>query len=159
MPLPTTLAAAGLGWAAGMRSMTAPAALAHVLSDRFGAPRRQPARLLASDRVAGLLKLAAAGEVVGDKMPFAPDRTSALPLGGRLGAGLLVGAAVAAARRESPWWPAVVGGAAAVASSFAMVRVRKALPEALGVPDLPVALAEDAAAAALGLTVARAAFS
>lgn len=153
----TFLATAGLGVAAGMRSMTAPAALAHVLSRRTLRPDGQPARLLASPRVAGLARLAAAGEYVGDKMPFAPDRTDALPLGGRIGSGALVGAAAAAARRESLVLGAVVGAAAAVAGSFAMVRVRKALPGALGVPDLPVALAEDAAAVALALVSARAA--
>lgn len=157
MSLSTPLTAAGLGWAAGMRSMTAPAALAHVLAGRFVRPGRQPARLLASGRVAGLLKLAAAGEYVGDKMPFAPDRTAPLPLGGRIGAGALVGAAVAVARRESPWGPAAVGAAAAVASSYAMMSARKALPEALGVPDLPVALAEDALALVLAVATARAA--
>lgn len=155
MTLPTTLAAAGLGWTAGMRSMTAPAALAHVLADGLR-PRRQPARFLGSDRVARLLALAASGELVGDKLPITPARTSALPLGGRIGSGALVGAAVAAARRESVWFPALVGAAAAVASSYAMMGVRTSLPERLGVPDFPVALAEDVAAVALGVTVARA---
>jgi uncharacterized membrane protein len=153
----TFFATAGLGVAAGMRSMTAPAALAHVLSSQTFRPHDQPARLLASERVAGLAKLAAVGEWVGDKMPFVPDRTDPLPLGGRIGSGALVGAAAAAARRESLLVGAFVGAAGAVAGSFAMVRVRKALPKALGIPDLPVALAEDAAAVVLALVSARAA--
>ena len=158
MPLPTPLAAAALGAAAGMRSMTAPAALAHVLSRRLASPAAQPARALASRRVAGGLALAAAGEYVGDKMPFAPDRTAVFPLVGRLGSGALVGAAVAVARRESPWLGAAVGAGAAGAAAFAMLRVRLAVPRALGLPDLPVALAEDALALSLALAAARAAF-
>ncbi|HEX8298976.1 MAG TPA: DUF4126 family protein [Rubricoccaceae bacterium] len=153
----TFLATAGLGVAAGMRSMTAPAALAHVLSHQTIGPFRQPARLLSSERVAGLAALAAAGEFVGDKLPFTPNRTEPLPLGGRIGSGALVGAAAAAARRESLVLGALVGAAAAAAASFAMVRIRTTLPKALGVPDFPVALAEDAAAVALGLASARAA--
>ncbi|HEX8385952.1 MAG TPA: DUF4126 family protein, partial [Rubricoccaceae bacterium] len=135
----------------------APAALSHVLA-AGRRPGRQPARLLGSSGAARLLALAASGEFVGDKLPFTPNRTSALPLWGRIGSGALVGAAVAAARRESPWLPAAVGAVAGLASSYAMMRVRTAIPERLGVPDFPVALVEDVAAVTLGLTVARAAF-
>lgn len=161
MTLQTFLATAGLGWSAGMRSMTAPAALSHVLSRRPMTARfgtlPQPAALLATGTVAALSKLAAAGEYVGDKMPGAPDRTVPFVLGGRLGSGALVGAGIAAARRESLVAGALVGGAAAVASSFVMLRVRTAVPAALGVPDLPVALVEDAAAVGLALVSARSA--
>ena len=150
------LATAGLGWAAGMRSMTAPAALAHVLSDRFSTVR-QPARFLAKDAVAALSKVAAAGEFVGDKLPSTPDRTAPPVLAGRLASGALVGAGIAAARRERAWLGALVGSAAAGVSTFAMLRVRTALPEILGTSDLPVAIAEDAAAVGLALGCARAA--
>ena len=153
----TFLSIVGLGWAAGMRSMTAPAALAHVLAGRAVRPRREPARFLSSGRVAALSKLAAAGEFAGDKMPLAPDRTAPFALVGRLGSGSLVGAAVAVVNRESAVFGAAVGAAAAVASSFAMLRVRVALPAALGLPDLPVAVVEDAAAVGLALVSARAA--
>ena len=153
----TFLSTVGLGWAAGMRSMTAPAALAHVLAGRTLRPRRQPARFLSSAPAAALSKLAAAGEFVGDKLPGAPDRTAPPVLAGRFGAGALVGAAVAVANHESVLVGAAVGAAAAVASSFAMLRVRAALPGVLGTADLPVALAEDAAAVGLALVSARAA--
>ena len=144
----------GLGVVAGMRSMTAPAALAHVLAGRTVAPRDQPARFLSSERVAWLAALAAAGEFVGDKLPMTPDRTDALPLSGRLGSGALVGAAVAAATRENVVVGALVGVAGAAVGSFGFVRIRKALPGALGLPDWPVALAEDALAVSLGLAAA-----
>ena len=158
MTLQSFLATGALGWAAGMRSMTAPAALSHVLSTdatRAG----QPARFLAHGSTATLTKLAAAGELVGDKLPGAPDRTAPPVLAGRLGSGALIGAGIAAARGENVWLGALVGSAAAGVSTFVMLRVRTALPRTLGTSDLPVALAEDVAAAGLALAAARAAIS
>ncbi len=152
------LATAGLGWAAGMRSMTAPAALSHVLSDRYSTVR-QPARFLAMDSVSALSKLAAAGEVVADKLPSTPDRTAPPVLAGRIGSGVLVGAGIAAARRDRLWPGALVGAAAAVASTFVMLRVRTALPELLGTSDMPVAILEDVAAVGLALVCANRAVS
>ena len=82
MSTPTSLLAAGLGWAAGMRSMTPPAVLARTLvSQRPSIPllarrRRQPARVLGTGRAATLLTVAAAGELTADKLPVAPPRTS-----------------------------------------------------------------------------------
>ncbi len=147
----------GLGVVAGMRSMTAPAALAHVLAGRTLAPRDQPARFLSSDRVARITALAAAGEYVGDKLPMTPDRTDAFPLFGRIGSGALVGAGVASARDENVVVGALVGVAGALIGSFGGVWIRKALPGTLGLPDWPVALAEDALALSVGLASARAA--
>lgn len=137
-----------------MRSMTAPAAVSHVLSSRVVAPPHAPARWLASDRVSRLFALAAAGELVGDKTPVVPPRTDALPLLGRIGSGALVGAAVATARQESAWPAAVVGAVAAGVSSVAMMRLRGALSEALGT-DWPAAVAEDVATLALAFQTAR----
>ncbi len=149
------LATAGLGWAAGMRSMTAPAALSHVFSDRYSTVR-QPARFLTMDSVSTLSKLAAAGEVVADKLPGTPDRTAPPVLGGRLASGALVGAGIAAARRDSLWPGVLLGAAAAGLSTFVMLRVRTALPEMLGTSDMPVAILEDVAALGLALGCARA---
>ena len=117
----TFLSTLGLGVAAGMRSMTAPAALAHVLAGRTLRPQGQPARFLASSRVARVAALAAAGEFVGDKLPVTPDRTDAFPLTGRVGSGALVGAAVACATGESLAAGALVGvaGALSVATFLA----------------------------------------
>ena len=136
--------------------MTAPAAVARVLSARVVAPPEAPARWLASERVAAGLALAAAGELAGDKLPVVPPRTDAVPLSGRVGSGAIVGAAVAASRQESVWPALVVGAAAAGASSFVMMRLRGTLAEALGA-DWPVAIVEDALAVAIAVRAARAA--
>ena len=159
--LATPAYAAALGWVAGMRSMTPPALLARTLADRRGVARllgrRQPARALGSEAAQTLLPLAALGEIVADKLPMTPARTSPAALAGRLATGALAGAALAAGRREDPAASAVAGAVAAVASSFAMMALRKRAGEALDVPDPVVALAEDALAVGAGLAVVAAA--
>jgi len=156
MSAPTTALAAALGWAAGMRSMMPAAALAQALNrtrprvPQLARRRRQPAAALASDRAAALLPLAAAGELVGDKLPMTPARTDPAPLLGRIGAGALAGAAVAAARRQSPILPAAV-------SSFAMMEARRRVGDEFDLPDPAVAVVEDALAVGISVAAARAA--
>ncbi|PAP81493.1 hypothetical protein B1759_09245 [Rubrivirga sp. SAORIC476] len=163
MSTPTSLLAAGLGWAAGMRSMTPPAVLARTLvSQRPSIPllarrRRQPARVLGTDRAATLLTVAAAGELTADKLPVAPPRTSPPALFGRLASGALAGATVAAIRRQNPVLPALVGAASAVASSFVMMDLRKRVGEALDVPDPAVAVVEDVLAVAISVAASHSA--
>ena len=158
MSAPTSLLAATLGWAAGMRSMTPPAVLAHALGSRTLANRLltrrrpQPARTLGTDRAAALLTVAAAGELVVDKLPMAPPRTQAPALAGRVATGALAGAALAAARRQSPVGPAVVGAVGAFVSSFVMMEARREIGERFDVPDPAVAVVEDVLA--IGLSVA-----
>ena len=158
MSTPTPLLAAGLGWAAGMRSMTPPAVLARTLASRkpsvplLARQRRQPARALGADRAATLLTIAAAGELTADKLPVAPPRTSPPALFGRFASGALAGATVAAIRCQNPVLPVLVGAASGVASSFVMMELRKRAGEALGVPDPAVALVEDLLA--VGISVA-----
>ena len=135
-----------------MRSMSAPALLGLALGGRRRL--RQPAEALGSALVRRALVAAAAGEMVADKMPGMPARTAPPVLAGRIASGVLVGAAVAAAQR-SPLVPSAVAGAAgAVAASYAMLAVRRAAGERLGVPDATVAVAEDAMTLSLGHALA-----
>jgi uncharacterized membrane protein len=146
-----------------MRSMMPAAALAQTLNrskpsiPQFARRRRQPAAALASDRAASLLPLAAAGELVGDKLPVTPARTGPAPLLGRIGAGALAGAAVAAARRQSPILPAVVSAVSAAVSSFAMMEARRRVGDEFDLPDPAVAVVEDALAVGISVAAARAA--
>ncbi|OZC03289.1 DUF4126 family protein [Rubricoccus marinus] len=151
MDTPTALSAAALGWVAGMRSMTAPALTAAALGSR---QRQTPARQLSSPLAQRLFAFAAAGEMVGDKLPMTPSRTDAMPLAGRIGSGALVGAAVAAARGHSRIGGALVGSAAALASSFVMERARARVGEATGTPDPVVAVAEDVLTVVVGSAAA-----
>ena len=72
------LAALAIGAVTGMRSLLAPTLVSRALSERddlHGAG--EAARLLTSDAAQAVLPVLAAGELAGDKLPFAPDRTIA----------------------------------------------------------------------------------
>jgi uncharacterized membrane protein len=121
-------AAVLLGAASGLRTFSGAATLA--------AGGRLP---LSPKRRTGLM-LAAAGELIGDKLPFTPARTAALPYLGRIAAGALSGVIVA-----GPAGGIAAAGASAVATQ-AGYRSRRYLTKRRGASDLLVALLEDAVA-------------
>jgi uncharacterized membrane protein/uncharacterized protein (UPF0548 family) len=133
-----------LGATTGVRSF---AGLATVTTARghagAAAGESRLERWLAEPAVGGAVELAAAGEMVADKLPGIPPRTEPLPLLGRVAFGALVGALVGRRRQRGALVPALVGGAAAAAAAVGATRLRQALARR-GVPDLPVGLAEDA---------------
>jgi len=96
-----------------------------------------------------LLTAAAAGEVVADKTPLVPPRTSAPALGGRVLSGALCGRLLAGP------WGAVSGGLGALAGTFGAYRARAALGEATEVPDPLLGVAEDARAVAVAALATR----
>jgi uncharacterized membrane protein len=144
----------GLGVLAGMRSMTAPALLSHSLSNnptkKLGKSRL---RFMQSPTTAKVLTVMAGGELIGDKLPNAPDRTAPPILGGRIIAGALVGAATYKASGGKPLKGALLGSAAAVASTYGMLALRKYLGKATGLPDIVWGLTEDATTITSGLAL------
>jgi uncharacterized membrane protein len=92
---------------------------------------------------AGLAGTLAAGELIGDKLPFAPARIEAIPLAGRAFCGALCGWLLAARDGSARPVAAGVGASAAVASTLAGYYARKFLTHELGIPDPLIALAED----------------
>lgn len=142
--------AAGLGAISGLRSASGPA-----LISRAAARGRLPladTRLafLGSPRVSKLLAVLAAGELIGDKLPTAPSRTSLPPLLGRAASGALVGAAVFASEGRRAANGGAVGALAAVAGAFAGEQSRALAGQKTGLPDPLVALVEDAVVLAVG---------
>jgi uncharacterized membrane protein len=100
------------------------------------------------------LVVAAAGELVVDKLPTTPSRLEPSGLAGRLAMGALA-ASLFAQTRQAPWLPAAAIGAssAAIAAKIGHdVRARLAQQ----VPDAAVAVVEDELA--LGLAVAGTAY-
>ncbi len=100
-----------------------------------------------------LVQLFAGGELIADKLPFVPARTDPLPLAARAASGAAVGAALSALEGWSLWVGAALGGAAAVAGAAAGYQARRALTQDKGLPDLAVALAEDAVVVGVGRKV------
>jgi uncharacterized membrane protein len=140
-----------LGVVIGARSQLGPAVLA------WSPPRRHdpaPLRLLRTRAGRAGSGLALAGERVADKLPRTPSRLSPPVLGGRVAAGALVGA-LAAERRDpaTTGLSAAAGVLGAAGASWAGATARTTLPKRTGTPDLPWALAEDAAALGLALAL------
>jgi uncharacterized membrane protein len=141
--------AAALGVAAGMRSLVPTAALSRHLAHDPVVPANRIELLLTHPSAPRVLGLASAAEHVADKLPIIPDRTDPGPLAGRMAVGALCGAVLARRAGESVAACAVVGALAAAAATFAMHELRRALTADAGLPDFPVALAEDVGAIAL----------
>ncbi len=152
MPHPSTarlddmsilLRAAALGLATGGRSTVGLAALA-LTSERTGSWQTSRWAVRAAST-------AAAGELIGDKLPQTPSRLQPPPLAGRLVFGTL-GAAILAHReggsRSNTVLAGALGLAGAAATSWGGASWRKVAAGRLG-NDLPGALIEDAGCLAL----------
>jgi uncharacterized membrane protein len=102
-----------------------------------------PFAALGKPKVSTTLQLLMVGEMIADKMPFIPSRTSAPALSGRALSGALVGAALFTAGKRHPVSGAALGALSAVAAAYAGEKLRVRWTEKLGVPDPILALLED----------------
>jgi uncharacterized membrane protein len=126
--------AAALGAATGPRTFLAPAALA--LRGRLGDGRFGRAAKFA-------LPALALGELIGDKLSFAPPRVEGPGLVGRVASGAFSGAVVAGPRG------ARVGAAFALAATYPSQLLRAEIVERTEIPDLACAVPEDLLAASI----------
>jgi uncharacterized membrane protein len=151
-PRPAALArAAALGAASGSRSTAGVAAVA--LTSRADDTGPVASRL--GTRTGGALAtLAAAGELVADKLPGVPSRLAPPGLVPRAVSGATSAAAVARRDGHDSALPGIVGATAAVGSAVLGSRLRAAAARRLG-SDLPGAVAEDVLAGLLGWLGAR----
>jgi uncharacterized membrane protein len=137
----------------GLRSMTAPAAVCwaahlgwlHLEGTHFS--------FLASRAALVIFTLGALGELVADKLPFVPARTTAGPLIVRVLLGALCGAALTVAGSGSLVVGALLGGMGAVCGAFAGYHVRHWLVVVQKSPDLVIALLEDVVAVGGGFLI------
>jgi uncharacterized membrane protein len=143
--------AAGIGFAAGLRSMTAPAATA--LAAHLGWLKLQgsPLEFMSSSVTVGILTLFALGELVADKLPQTPNRTSLPGLVTRIATGAVSGACICIASDQPLAAGAVLGGLTGIAGAFAGHEARKRTVAALGTKDTYIAAAEDVIAISLAL--------
>jgi uncharacterized membrane protein len=139
-PLDMTTAAI-LGFIVGMRSMNPPAVIADKLVES-GANQGDPFLSMITPEVASMVKLAAVGEAVGDKLPFIPPRTDTLPLLGRIGIASILGALLSHSNERTNM--AATAGVSAIIGAHIAYYLRKRFSERLGIPSVVLGAVEDA---------------
>ncbi len=92
-------------------------------------------------------------ELVMDKLPKTPSRKTPAVFAARIVLGAFSGAALCVAAQHSPAAGALLGGLGAVAGTLGGYEARTRLVKGLRVPDLVIALLEDAVAVGGGLFI------
>jgi uncharacterized membrane protein len=153
MSAPRALA---LGAISGLRSASGPAFVSRAASRGDIDLGGTTLAFLTSPLLAKALTVMQIGEIVGDKLPATPSRTALPPLLGRAASGGLVGAAVFVSEDRSAATGAILGSTAAIAAAFAGEGLRALVGRKTGLPDLGVAVAEDAVVILVGSRASKA---
>jgi uncharacterized membrane protein len=138
-----------IGIVAGLRAMTAPAAVSIAAFTGRLALGGTPLAFLGSVYAAGVFGLLALIELVTDQLPSTPSRKVPLQFGTRLLTGALSGAAIGAAL-DALATGLVLGIAGAIAGTLGGAALRARLAAGFG-SDTPAAFTEDALAIALAV--------
>jgi uncharacterized membrane protein len=143
--------ALGIGAVAGLRALTAPAAVAWAAHLGWLHLHDSSLAFMASTWAVILFSAMAIFELVGDLLPKTPKRTAPAPLAARIISGGLCGACVCASANQSLFMGAAFGAIGAVAGAFAGYELRRRLVTGLNVKDIFIALPEDVIAIGLAL--------
>jgi uncharacterized membrane protein len=137
-----------LGCVDGLRSLTGPAVVCWAA--HFGWLHFAGTKLAFVDRPITLIvfTLLAIVELIVDKLPNTPVRTAPLGLIARIALGGACGLAIATSGSLSTLFAVVLASVGAVVGAFAGYKIRRVLVSQTSLPDLAVALVEDAVAIA-----------
>ena len=138
----TLLFAFLIGLFAGLRSLTAPAAVGWAVYLGWLTLAR-PLALIGSLPAVIILSLLALGEIFLDKQPYTPNRTALPGLIGRIVTGGLAGACVWLGGGKSALVGAGLGLLGGIVGCFGGFQARTRLVKSLGQQDFNVALLED----------------
>jgi uncharacterized membrane protein len=133
----------GIGVVAGLRALTAPAAVAWAAHLGRLNLHDSPLAFMASTWSVVLFSALAIFELVGDMLPTTPSRTAPAPLAARIISGGFCGACVCASANQSLFIGAALGAVGAVAGAFGGYELRKRLVAGLKVKDIFIAIPED----------------
>jgi len=131
-----------IGFFAGLRSLTPPAAVAWATHLGWLKLAR-PLSFVGSLPAVIILSLSAITEVFIDKLPSTPNRTAPLGLIARIVTGGFAGACVSVGGGRSAFVGAGLGVIGGVVGSFAGYHARARLVKSLRQPDFNIALLED----------------
>jgi len=133
-----------IGIVAGLRTMTAPAAVNWAAYLGWLPLQNTPLAFLGYVAVPNVLTLLAIGELIADQLPKTPSRKVPMQFGARIVSGALCGAAIGAAAGTLAGG-LVAGVIGAVIGTLGGAEARARLARAFG-RDVPAALIEDAVA-------------
>jgi uncharacterized membrane protein len=139
----------GIGVVAGLRALTAPAAVSWAARLGWLNLQASPLAFMGSTAAVAVFSLAAIGEFVNDLLPKTPRRTAPAPLIARIVLGGLSGACLCASAGQSLLAGAALGGVGGVVGAFAGYQARSRLVTALKVKDAFIAVPEDLVAIGL----------
>ena len=145
-----------IGFVAGLRSLTAPAAVSWAAHLGWLDLQDTGLAFVGSTLTVVILSLAALFEYVADLLPTTPRRTMKGPLIGRVVLGGFSGACLTVAANQSWLLGAIAGAIGGVVGAFSGYEIRRRLVSGLKVKDAFVAIPEDLIAIGLAfLLVAR----
>jgi uncharacterized membrane protein len=140
-----------IGVVCGLRSLTAPALVAWAAHRSWIDLHNTSLAFMGSAAAVVIFTLLGIGELVADQLPSTPARTAPPGLIARIILGGLSGASLALAGAQSIAGGSILGVLGGIAGAFGGYQVRTRLVKALKVPDLVIALLEDAVAIGGGL--------
>jgi len=141
------LLAFGIGIVAGLRSLTAPAAVAWAAYLGWVDLHGSSLAFMGSKWTAIIFTVLALIELIADQLPSTPARTAAVGLSARIVTGGLSGACLGVAGGAAVWLGAIGG----IIGAFGGYHARVGLVRGLRVPDFVIAILEDALAIGSGL--------
>lgn len=150
--------ALSLGVLAGMRTSSAPLIVNQILHKY---PSKSlsgsPLRFMKSEKAGIVFKIFAAGELVGDKLPFTPNRIEFGGIVGRCLSGGLAGATIFKANNNNALIGGLLGAAAAFGSTFGSYFLRKAIVKKSQAYDPFIGALEDSIVIGSGIALIRSA--
>jgi uncharacterized membrane protein len=141
--------ALGLGFAAGLRSLTPPAVVAWAAHVGWLNLNNSPLAFMGATITVVIFSVLAVVELISDLLPQTPKRTAPVPLAARILMGGLCGASISAVTNQPLIIGAIVGAVGGVIGAFAGYEIRRRLVNALNIKDIFIALLEDLVAIGL----------
>jgi len=149
------LLAVGIGFVAGLRSLTAPALVSWAAHLQWLSLRGTALSFMSSHIAVAVFSLLAVLELIGDMLPQTPARIAPLPLGARIITGGLCGACIFTAAGATAWPGVLWGIVGALIGSYLGYYVRRGLGNSLKIKDAFIAIPEDIVAIGLAYLIVR----
>lgn len=139
----------GIGFVAGLRSLTAPAAVSWAAHLGWLNLHGSSLAFMGSTLAVAIFSLLAIAEYVADLLPKTPRRTTPGPLIARIVTGSLSGACLCASANQPVLVGGVLGGIGGWIGAFAGYEARKRLGNTFKIQDVFIAIPEDLVAICL----------